>query len=706
MTVFAFPSWRNLTPYIPLLAYVLFACFIALAGFQGFRKIENLIEVEKLHDLGAIADMKVEQIVAWRRGHIRRAEAFSGGSLLAGEFEQWLQENAPPGGQEQKLLRLIAGLQLVHGYATVSLLDRQGMVRITTGTAETLDGADVKLVQEVMKSRQPVFSDIHMSGPERRLLSLSLAAPLIDANARNGQVAGAILLQIDPHDFLYPLIQAWPSLSPSAETLLTRQEGGDVVFINELRHQKGAELSLRFPLSKPNLPAAMAIRGEASTMNGVDYRGVPVVAAMRKVPGTSWFMVSKVDKNEIFAPINQLKQWAGGLGLAFAALGGLFFYAWLQGMHARQKQLRAEYDAALEREMLLKHFEYLTRYANDMIIVLNEAGQIVEANERAQQVLGYSRDELLQKQITELHDPLERPALPDKIEMLKRDGELRVEGRYLRKDGSIFPVEISARVIAVHGASYLQGIIRDLSERKQLEELRAKMEHAGRLNIAGEMASSLAHELSQPLTACNNYLDVCLRRMDDDAWGREKLRDTLRLASVQAERAGKIVSHLKDLVRKQGHERTPIDINLLVRDVMSLAEDDLRRNGVSVFLTLPPLPRVMACRVEIEQVLHNLYRNAIEAMHSWPQRELRVSTRMSESGHVLVAVRDTGRGILPSEMENLFHPFQTTKKDGLGLGLVICRSIVENHGGQIWVDANMSLGAEFCFTLPAGAEHE
>jgi two-component system sensor kinase FixL len=123
-------------------------------------------------------------------------------------------------------------------------------------------------------------------------------------------------------------------------------------------------------------------------------------------------------------------------------------------------------------------------------------------------------------------------------------------------------------------------------------------------------------------------------------------------------------------------------------------------------MTLSPLPKVMACRIEIEQVLLNLYKNAIEAMSAWPQRELRVSTRLSEAGYVLIAVSDTGKGLLLNEMANLFNPFQTTKKDGLGLGLVICRSIVENHGGQIWADANMSLGAEFCFTLPAGAEHE
>ncbi|MDO9188296.1 MAG: PAS domain S-box protein, partial [Sulfurimicrobium sp.] len=467
-----------------------------------------------------------------------------------------------------------------------------------------------------------------------------------------------------------------------------------------------AALSLRIPAATLNLPTAMAIRGETSALNGIDYRGVPVVAVMRRVPGTSWFMTSKVDRSELFAPINQLKEWAASLGLASAVLGGGFFFIWLRGIQARQKQLKAEHDAALEREMRVKHFKYLTRYANDMIIVANEEGQIVEANERAEQALGYSREELLHMRVVDLHDPFDRLAISGKFEKLKQEGAIRLEGVYQRKDGSAFPVEISARVIEVQDVKYIQGIIRDLTERKQLEEMRAKMEHAGRLNIAGEMASGMAHELSQPLTACNNYLDVCLRRMDENAWDHEKLRDTLKLAANQAERAGKIVRHLRGMVQKQGHDRALVDVNLLIRDVTSFLEDEIKRQGISLTMTLLPLPQVMACRIEIEQVLHNLCKNAIESMCSWPQRELRVSTRPLESGFVQVAVSDTGKGILPEEMAKLFNPFQTSKKDGLGLGLVICRNIVESHGGQIWMDTPRAFGAEFCFTLPIGVQHE
>jgi len=1005
---------RKLTPYIPLLAYVVFACFVALATFQAFHKIENLIEFEKIDDLGSIADLKVGQIVSWQEGHLKQAATFSNSGFLAPEFEGWLQQGGHSGEREHGFLRELSGLQLTQGYASASLLDRQARVRITTGNTNMLDGGDVKLALAAMNSRKPLLSDFHKKGNGSQAVTISLAAPLIVSNEKSGLVVGAVLLHIDPNDFLYPLIQSWPGPSPSAETLLARRDGDEVLFLNELRHRKGAALSLRIPVKMMNLPTAMGIRGETGTKGGVDYRGVPVVAAMRQVPGTAWFMVAKVDKDEIFSPIKQIKEVAASLGFAFAIFGGFFFFVWLQGIHARQRQLKAQHDAALERELLLKHFEYLTRYANDMIIVANEMGEIVEANERAQQALGYSREELLQKRILDLYAPHVRPKIPDEYEKLRRDGALIIEGVYQRKDGSTFPVETSARMIEVSGARYLQGIARDITERKLserwihrlnnfylaisraneaivlikdrdrlfqeicriavkygqfklawiglvddetrtlkvaafsgeaseyldgiqvaidadkpegygptgksvrddresicndfindpstrpwhenakkhgllanasyplrlegravgalslyadeanyfdlnlvnllsdlardislaldnfaredrrrkiermlqaseehfrflaenstdmlyrmslpdgryeyvspasvklcgyapeefyrapllirrlihpdwhayfeaqwaklvageilpiyefqiihksgetrwmqqrnspildgsgaliaiqgvviditehklLELMRAKMEHAGRLNVAAEMASGLAHELSQPLSACNNYLDGCLRRMDANDWDREKLHMAVQLAHKQADRAGKIINHLKNLVRKQGHERTLIDINLLVREVMDHLEDDIKRSGISVTMTLFPVPPVMACRVEIEQVLFNLYKNAIEAMHSCPQRELRaITSHAAESGMVMVTISDSGRGISPSEMAGIFNPYQTSKQEGLGLGLAICRTSIENHGGRIWVDAQREFGAEFYFTLPVG----
>lgn len=271
------------------------------------------------------------------------------------------------------------------------------------------------------------------------------------------------------------------------------------------------------------------------------------------------------------------------------------------------------------------------------------------------------------------------------------------------------PLYFKSCFIPIKGANgkvlKLMGITEDITERRQFEKLRAEIANTGRFNIAGEMTASLTHELSQPLTACNNYLDVCLRRMDENDWGG-KLRETLQLAYKQAGRAGEIINRFRDTVRKQAFEYTPFDVNLLARDVVAFLAGEIKSQGISMHMVLFPLPQVTACKEEIRQVLLNLCENAIEAMHSSWQRELYVTTRVIESGHILVAVSDSGEGISPARMETLFKPFLSSKRDGLGLSLSICRSLIEKHGGRIWADPQRESGAEFYFTLPVGAHHE
>ena len=252
----------------------------------------------------------------------------------------------------------------------------------------------------------------------------------------------------------------------------------------------------------------------------------------------------------------------------------------------------------------------------------------------------------------------------------------------------------------------LMGITEDITERKKFEATRAKVSNTGRFNIAGETTASLTHELSQPLTACNNYLDVCLRRMDEKDWGREKLKETLQLACKQIGRAGEIINRFKGAVKKQELEYTLVDINLLAREVMAFLAGEIKVQSISMHMALFPLPQVMACREEIRQVLLSLCENAIEAMHSSPQRELYVTTRVIESGHVMVGISDSGEGVLPARMKTLFEPFQTSREGGLGLSLSICRSIIEKHGGRIWADPQREFGAEFYFTLPVEVHHE
>jgi len=1208
MTLFAAGS-RNLSvssikPFLPLLAYAALALFVAAIYFSSFRQIETLIQNEKLHDLGAIADMKANQIAAWRDGYRREGEAHTRNSTLAIEFGQWLDEGARPNGRKQSLLRMLAELQHAESYKSLALLDRQGRVRLALPAAFAFGAEDVQLAMRAMENRELLLSDIRRSGQGIRI---DLAAPLIVGGKESA--VGALVSQIDPADYLYPLIRAWPMQSASAESLLVRRDGDDVLFLNDLRHRTGTALTLRKPADSPRMPAAMAVRGISSVADGVDYRGVPVVAEMRAVAGTPWFVVSKVNRDELFAPVYRLKQWSTNLGLGFVGAGGLLGFFWLRGQQAR-------HAAEVEREMLMKHFECLTRYANDIIMLADENGNIVEVNERAQQAYGYTREELLRMRIPDLRDPAEDPAVFQRqLAQLKLLGELRFETVNMRRDGTRFPIESSARVIEVEGKYYLQGVIRDISERKQAEEalrrsetllkksqqmahigsweldlknnilywseenyrifevdparfgasyetflgtvhpddldrvnqaytdsvnnkkpysiihrlqfpdqrikfvqewsetdydesgqplrsigttqdvtvqqmfqhalrksaeriedlyngapcgyhsldkggvivqindtelqwlgytrnevvgkvnfvdllrpccrqvfrdnypgfkqrgfvrdleyelvrkdgtslfvllnatavydadgeylmsrstlfditsrkhaedelrlhgailsqmdegvilvraetgtivyvnpkfeqmfgyeagemvglhvsnlnapttkspedaaqeiiaalreeeiwtgeihnrkkdgstfwchanistfehhsygkvwvsthdditahklaelrleesearfhtmadsapimiwmaeqqeqvccfgcnyfnqgwyaftglppereqscawqalvhpddktrcldayrdafqhyqpfsleyrlrrhdgvfrwirdsgvprvtaegkflgfigtcldvtehklfdeMRAEMEHAGRLQIAGEMASSLAHELSQPVSAANNYLSAGLRYMAERDWDKDRLLKTLSLAHAQTERAGGIINHLKDMVRKRRQERALLDINALIRDTVHFMEYEIRQHVVSVVMDFYTLPLTPASKVEIEQVLINLIKNAIDSMDFTPRRVLRIATRIAESGFIQVSVRDTGKGIAPGELDKVFNPFQSSKQEGLGLGLPICRSLIENHGGKIWAEQYGDEGVEFNFMLPVGVSN-
>jgi two-component system sensor kinase FixL len=256
------------------------------------------------------------------------------------------------------------------------------------------------------------------------------------------------------------------------------------------------------------------------------------------------------------------------------------------------------------------------------------------------------------------------------------------------------------------GERYFTGFIRDLTERQQtetrLQELQSELVHMSRFTALGEMASTLAHEINQPLTAIANYLKGC-RRILQRMEGAEvpMLTDAVSQAADQALRAGDVIRHLREFVARGESERHIENLPKLIEEASALALVGAKEKGVRVaFKFDPDAPLVLADRIQIQQVLLNLIRNAIEAMQDAPRRELTVSTQSRRGdGLVAVAVADSGSGIAPEIADRLFQPFVSTKKHGMGVGLSICRTIVESHGGKIWVQSDPRLGTTFTFTL-------
>lgn len=281
-----------------------------------------------------------------------------------------------------------------------------------------------------------------------------------------------------------------------------------------------------------------------------------------------------------------------------------------------------------------------------------------------------------------------------------------------RKDGSTFPMKLAVGEMHSDGQSFFTGFIRDLTEREEsaarLQEIQDELARLARLNEMGEMASTLAHELNQPLSAIANYVHGCSRLLQDiDGAAASMMREALEETSKQSMRAGQIIRHLREFVTKGETEKNPESIRQLVEEAGALALVGSREKGVfTVFDFSDDVDYVVVDRIQIQQVLINLIRNAIEAMRESERKELRVRVCRDGPESVGVEVKDTGSGISEEIASQLFTPFVTTKPGGMGIGLSISKRIVEAHSGSMTVSANQDGGTTFRFTLPTLAHQQ
>jgi two-component system sensor kinase FixL len=390
----------------------------------------------------------------------------------------------------------------------------------------------------------------------------------------------------------------------------------------------------------------------------------------------------------------------------FAALG--IGIAWFG------ERLRATRLDAAAREA---HLQSILATVPDAMIVIDERGAMQSFSAAAERLFGYSAGEAIGRNINLLMPSPYRENHDGYIERYLRTGERRIIGigRVVvgeRKDGSTFPMELAVGEMRSGNQRFFTGFIRDLTERQKtetrLQELQSELVHISRLTAMGEMASTLAHELNQPLSAIANYLKGSKRLLEGSADERSTMvRDAMEKAGAQALRAGQIIRRLRDFVARGESERRVESVKKLVEEASALALVGVKDQGVRVRFTLDPaVDLVLADKVQIQQVLLNLIRNAIEAMETSSKRELIVATALGEDGMTTFSVSDSGSGIANEMTSQLFQPFVTTKRHGMGVGLSISRTIIEAHGGRIWAEANPGGGTIFRFTLRAVDKEE
>ena len=390
----------------------------------------------------------------------------------------------------------------------------------------------------------------------------------------------------------------------------------------------------------------------------------------------------------------------------FTALG--FGIAWFG------ERLRATRIQSASREA---HLESILATIPDAMIVIDEHGAIQSFSTAAERLFGYPPSEVIGKNIKMMMPSPYRESHDDYLMRYRTTGEKRIIGigRVVvgeRKDGSTFPMELAVGEMRSNNVRFFTGFIRDLTERQKtetrLQELQSELVHISRLTAMGEMASALAHELNQPLSAIANYLKGSRRLLEGRADEQIALvRDAMDKAAEQSLRAGQIIRRLRDFVARGESERQVESIKKLIEEASALALVGAKDQGVRVTFRLDPgVDRVLADKVQIQQVVLNLMRNAVESMESSARRELVLAAAPTEDDMVEISVSDSGAWIAPEILPQLFQPFITTKRQGMGVGLSISRTIIEGHGGRIWADANPTGGTVFRFTLRMVSEEE
>lgn len=362
------------------------------------------------------------------------------------------------------------------------------------------------------------------------------------------------------------------------------------------------------------------------------------------------------------------------------------------------------------------HLRSILDTVQDAMVVIDDQGAIISFSAAGERMFGYAEAELIGENVSTLMPSPDRERHDDYMRNYRRTGVRKMIGigritTARRRDGSTFPIELTVGEANPGGRRVFTGFIRDLTERQQTEQrvhnLQDELTHVSRVTAMGTLATAIAHELNQPLTAIANYVETASELLAEPTPERiAVIREALDECAEQAVRAGQIVRRLRDFISRGETERQVVSLSRLVNEASALAIMSVGSRSLEFDVKIGVNETVLVDRVQIQQVLLNLIRNAVEAMEENRVKRLEISSRKAEHGMIEVIVADSGPGLPPDVAAHLFQPFRSTKAAGMGVGLSISQTIIEAHEGRIWAGASTLGGTAFHFTLPDAQSEE
>jgi PAS domain S-box-containing protein len=713
----------------PRVPYQLLALFVVLAiaiGAMAYRfhiEQKDTVERDTRNQLLTIADIKVRDLSEWWSTRLGEAHAILANRMALTAIRRVLTGGASAS-DRAAVHAWMEALTKDLRYADVLLLDRQGTPVLSVGQRLGDDEHLRRIAEEMLRGGDVVLRDFHRDTPSGRVhLGVNLALRL----APDAAVFGVITLGIDPKTYLYPLLETWPTPSTSGETVLVRRDGDDVVFLNRLRGIPNSSVNFRIPMSRTDVVAVEAVEGKEGNIEGLDARGVPLFTAVRRVPDTPWFLIAKMNEEEVRAPIRRRSLLLGLTAVSLILVVGSLIVLWWR---RQQFQFyRERYQAEIERRALEeKTAQTLLESESRFRAIFEQAavgmaqssldGPFIRVNQRFCEIMGYSPRELLGLTFRDITHPDDLARNERCVAQLLK-GELSryaVEKRYIRKDGGVVWANLTLSLL--HSASgdpvHFVVIVEDITGQKRAEDERRNLERqllqAQKMESVGRLAGGVAHDFNNHLTVINGYCAMLLDEMGPDDPQREQVGEIL----LAGNRAAALTQQLLAFSRKQVAEPRVISLNGVVADARKMLSRLIGDDIEIVVHFDPDLGSVVADPSQMNQVLVNMAINARDAMPDGGRIIIETSNIDLDEGYaaqhagvkagpyVLLSIADTGAGMTPAVVQRIFDPFFTTKSTGVGtgLGLSTVYGIVKQAGGWIWVYSEPGKGSTFKVYLP------
>jgi len=695
-----------------LLMFLLLAAGIIAAGWLYCRNYEKQFRAGIERQLSVIADLKAGDLAQYRKERLADGSLFFQNAPFAALVRRFLEQ--PEDADAQRQLQIWLG-KYQPFYGQVRLLDARGVTRLSSPAGlPAVSSAVAKGVSDVLRSGQVTMQDFYRSEQDQRI-HLGVLTPIFDEQDARRPL-GVVFLRMDPETYLYPFIERWPTASLTAETLLVRREGNEAVFLNELRFQTNSALNLRMPLDRVALPAAQAALGREGFMEGVDYRGVPVVAVLRAIPDSPWSLVARMDAAEAYRPMReqlwQVVLMAGVLLFGAGAFAGLLW---------RRQRVRF-YRERAETEDEARRFATVVKDSNDAVTISDFEGQITAWNRGAELMYGYSEEEALQMNIWRITPEAKRAEKKAFIDRLVAGEAISsFETQRVTKDGRILDVWLTVTKLMDQAGKPI-GIAsteRDITERKRAVEevhrLNAELEQrvaerTAQLQAVNEelesFGYSVSHDLRAPLRHVMGFADLLQKEAGSSL--SEKSLCHLKTISQAAQRMGELIDDLLAFSRagRVALQKTGVNLDELVRETMGGFQADTTERHIA--WEIHPLPAVWADHALLRQALVNLVSNAVKFTGARAEAKIEIGCAPNTNGETVIFIRDNGAGFDPKYASKLFGVFQrlhsSAEFEGTGIGLANVRRVIRRHGGRTWAEGAVEGGATFYFSIPKQKE--